>query len=105
MRERAVPVVPVVRAGSVRAGPGNHVDVAARWLQQRDCHIDVAGAAAGAGPVEAGGAGAPDEVPAAGACDAISPVAGLFLPKSRTRATFMSLSEVEAGDRWDQCGS
>jgi len=24
-------------------GAGNHVDVAARWWQQRRCHIDVAG--------------------------------------------------------------
>ena len=41
VREQAVPVVRVVRvvrvvqsvrAGAVRAAPGNHVDVTARWL-------------------------------------------------------------------------
>ena len=47
VREQAVPVVRVVRvvqsarAGAVRTAPGNHIDVAARWLQQRRCHIDV----------------------------------------------------------------
>ena len=58
VRERAVPVVCVVRTGAGRCGaggPGNHVDVAARWLEQRGCHIDVAGCGrageAGAGPV------------------------------------------------------
>ena len=35
VQEQAVPAVPVVRAaraGAVRAAPGNHVDMTARWL-------------------------------------------------------------------------
>jgi len=70
-------------AGAVRAGPGYYVAVAARWLQQRGCHIDVAGAAIGAGPAGAGAAGAPDEVPTACDTSVLSP--GLSLSKSPAR--------------------
>ena len=68
--------------------PGNHVDVAARWLEQLRCHIDVAGCGGRCGAGGAGGAGGADEVPTAcarGARSVQSP--GLSLPKGRTHAT------------------
>ena len=69
-----VRVVQAARAGAVRAALGNHVDVAARWLQQRRCHIDVVLCGGRRGADGAGEAGTPDEVPVAGACGAVSPV-------------------------------
>jgi hypothetical protein len=85
-------MVQAARAGAVRAALGNHVDVAARWLQQRRCHIDVVRCGGRRGAGGAGEAGAPDEVPAAGECETWSAQSpGLSLLKSYTLVTLRRL--------------
>jgi len=91
-------------AGAARAAPGNHVDVTARWLQQRRCHIDVGKCGGRPGADGTGAAGAPDEVPAAGACDAVSPAARPLPPKSRTHVTLRRSQAVPGGTASHRAG-